>query len=144
MTNNEKAHYIIDLIKVITIEIEEYPMRRKQLLLLRSHLEKAVRLTGTGMYREFKRPESLPLVSHEKALPQIVDKPKNIEPSSSIADNIPEPTSFNLTKSQYITNERIISEILTYLDRNQVYTNFHSKDLNSLHDIPHPDFKGPF
>jgi hypothetical protein len=92
MTNNEKAHYIIDLIKVITIEIEEYPMRRKQLLLLRSHLEKAVRLTGTGMYREFKRPESLPLVSHEKALPQMVDKPKNIEPSSSIADNIPEPT----------------------------------------------------
>jgi len=92
MTNNEKAHYIIDLIKVITIEIEEYPMRRKQLLLLRSHLEKAVRLTGTGMYRELKRPESLPLVSHEKALPQMIDKPKNIEPSSSIADNIPEPT----------------------------------------------------
>ena len=93
MTNNEKAHYIIDLIKVITIEIEEYPMRRKQLLLLRSHLEKAVRLTGTGMYREFKRPESLPLVSHAKALtPEVKDKPKNIEPSSSIADNIPEPT----------------------------------------------------
>ena len=92
MTNNEKAHYIIDLIKVITLEIEEHPMRRKQLLLLRSHLEKAVRLTGTGMYRELKRPESLPLVSHEKALPQMVDKPKNIEPSSSIADNIPEPS----------------------------------------------------
>jgi hypothetical protein len=93
MTNNEKAHYIIDLIKVITLEIEEYPMRRKQLLLLRSHLEKAVRLTGTGMYRELKRPESLPLVSHEKVLtPEVKEKPKNIEPSSNIADNIPEPT----------------------------------------------------
>jgi len=93
MTNNEKAHYIIDLIKVITIEIEEYPMRRKQLLLLRSHLEKAVRLTGTGMYRELKRPESLPLVSHEKVLtPKVNENQKNIEPSASIADNIPEPT----------------------------------------------------
>ena len=93
MTNNEKAHYIIDLIKVITLEIEEHPMRRKQLLLLRSHLEKAVRLTGTGMYREFKRPESLPLVSHAKVLPQeITENQKNIEPSSSIADNIPEPS----------------------------------------------------
>ena len=92
MTNNEKAVYIIHLIEEITKEIQEFPMRRKQLLLLRSHLEKAVRLTGTGRYRELKRPESLPLVSHEKALPQMVDKPKNVEPSSSIADNIPEPT----------------------------------------------------
>ena len=99
MTNNEKAHYIIDLIKVITLEIEEHPMRRKQLLLLRSHLEKAVRLTGTGMYREFKRPESLPLVSHAKALPQeITEKPKGIEPSAIIADNIPEPTKKNRRK----------------------------------------------
>ena len=93
MTNNEKAHYIIDLIKVITLEIEEHPMRRKQLLLLRSHLEKAVRLTGSGMYREFKRPESLPLVSHAKALPEeITEKPKSVEPSAIIADNIPELT----------------------------------------------------
>lgn len=93
MTNNEKAHYIIDLIKVITIEIEEHPMRRKQLLLLRSHLEKAVRLTGTGMYRELQRPESLPLVSHAKVLTQEVNEnAKSIEPSAIIADNIPEPT----------------------------------------------------
>ena len=99
MTNNEKAHYIIDLIKVITLEIEEHPMRRKQLLLLRSHLEKAVRLTGTGRYRELKRPESLPLVSHAKALPQeITEKPKSVEPSAIIADNIPEPTKKNRRK----------------------------------------------
>ena len=99
MTNNEKAHYIIDLIKVITLEIEEHPMRRKQLLLLRSHLEKAVRLTGTGMYREFKRPESLPLVSHAKVLPEeITEKPKSVEPSAIIADNIPEPTRKNRRK----------------------------------------------
>jgi hypothetical protein len=93
MTNNEKAVYIIHLIEEITKEIQEFPMRRKQLLLLRSHLEKAVRLTGTGRYRELKRPESLPLVSHEKALtPEVKEKAKNIEPSASIADNIPEPT----------------------------------------------------
>lgn len=93
MTNNEKAVYIIHLIEEITKEIQEHPMRRKQLLLLRSHLEKAVRLTGTGRYRELKRPESLPLVSHAKALPQeITEKPKSVEPSAIIADNIPEPT----------------------------------------------------
>lgn len=93
MTNNEKAVYIIHLIEEITKEIQEFPMRRKQLLLLRSHLEKAVRLTGTGMYREWKRPESLPLVSHEKALTQKVNEnQKNIEPRASIADNIPEPS----------------------------------------------------
>lgn len=93
MTNNEKAVYIIHLIEEITKEIQEYPMRRKQLLLLRSHLEKAVRLTGTGRYRELKRPESLPLVSHEKVLtPKVNENQKNIEPSASIADNIPEPS----------------------------------------------------
>jgi hypothetical protein len=93
MTNNEKAVYIIHLIEEITKEIQEFPMRRKQLLLLRSHLEKAVRLTGTGRYRELKRPESLPLVSHEKVLtPKVNENQKNIEPSASIADNIPEPT----------------------------------------------------
>jgi hypothetical protein len=32
-------------------------------------------------------------VSHEKVLtPEVKEKPKNIEPSSNIADNIPEPT----------------------------------------------------
>ena len=93
MTNNEKAVYIIHLIEEITKEIQEFPMRRKQLLLLRSHLEKAVRLTGTGRYRELKRPESLPLVSHAKVLPQeITEKPKSVEPSAIIADNIPEQT----------------------------------------------------
>ena len=99
MTNNEKAHYIIDLIKVITLEIEEHPMRRKQLLLLRSHLEKAVRLTGTGMYRELKRPESLPLVSHAKVLTtEVNENAKSVEPSAIIADNIPEPTRKNRRK----------------------------------------------
>jgi hypothetical protein len=45
------------------------------------------------MYRELKRPESLPLVSHEKVLtPKVNENQKNIEPSASIADNIPEPT----------------------------------------------------
>jgi hypothetical protein len=99
MTNNEKAVYIIHLIEEITKEIQEFPMRRKQLLLLRSHLEKAVRLTGTGRYRELKRPESLPLVSHEKVLtPKVNENQKNIEPSSSIADNIPEPSRKNRRK----------------------------------------------
>lgn len=99
MTNNEKAVYIIHLIEEITKEIQENPMRRKQLLLLRSHLEKAVRLTGTGRYRELQRPESLPLVSHAKALtPEVNENAKGVEPSAIIADNIPEPTRKNRRK----------------------------------------------
>jgi hypothetical protein len=99
MTNNEKAVYIIHLIEEITKEIQEHPMKRKQLLLLRSHLEKAVRLTGTGRYRELKRPESLPLVSHAKVLtPEVKENAKGVEPSAIIADNIPEPTKKNRRK----------------------------------------------
>jgi hypothetical protein len=62
-------------------------------------LEKAVRLTGTGRYRELKRPESLPLVSHEKALtPKVNENAKSVEASAIIADNIPEPTKKNRRK----------------------------------------------
>lgn len=99
MTNNEKGHYIIQLIEVITLEIQEFPMRRKQLLLMRSHLEKAVRLTGTGKHRELNRPKSLPLVSHAKPLTdEVNEKPKSVEPSAHIADNLPEPTKKNRRK----------------------------------------------
>lgn len=74
-------------------------MRRKQLLLMRSHLEKAVRCTGTGKHRELNRPQSLPLVNHTKALPEeITEKVISVEPSAHIADNIPEVTKKNRRK----------------------------------------------
>ena len=89
MTDKEKALIIIDLIEKITQEIIDKPMQRKRLLQMRSHLEKAVKLTGNGIKREWSRPPSLPIVSHAKAEP-IPFIPTTTETNGDLlADNIP-------------------------------------------------------
>jgi hypothetical protein len=89
MTDKEKALIIIDLIEKITQEIIDKPMQRKRLLQMRSHLEKAVKLTGNGIKREWSRPPSLPLVSHAKAEPEPF-KPSTTDNNLDVlADNIP-------------------------------------------------------
>jgi hypothetical protein len=89
MTDKEKALIIIDLIAKITQEIIDKPMQRKRLLQMRGHLEKAVKLTGNGIKREWSRPPSLPLVSHTKAEP-VPFKPSTTETNGDLlADNIP-------------------------------------------------------
>lgn len=89
MTDKEKAVIIIDMIEKITQEIIDKPIHRKRLLQMRGHLEKAVKLTGNGIKREWKRPESLPIFQHEKAPPKpfVDDSNKDV-----LADNSPEPT----------------------------------------------------
>jgi len=67
MTDKEKAVTIIDIIEKITQEIIDKPNHRKRLLQMRSHLEKAVKLTGNGIKREWSRPPSLPIFQHQKA-----------------------------------------------------------------------------
>jgi hypothetical protein len=89
MTDKEKALIIIDLIAKITQEIIDKPMQRKRLLQMRGHLEKAVKLTGNGIKREWTRPPSLPLVSPAKAEP-VPFKPSTTETNGDLlADNIP-------------------------------------------------------
>jgi hypothetical protein len=89
MTDKEKALIIIDLIEKVTQEIIDKPMQRKRLLQMRSHLEKAVKLTGNGLKRDWSRPPSLPIVSHAKAEP-IPFIPTTTEPNGDLlADNIP-------------------------------------------------------
>ena len=89
MTDKEKALIIIDLIEKITQEIIDKPMQRKRLLQMRSHLEKAVKLTGNGIKREWSRPPSIPLVSHVKAEP-VPFKPSTTDNNLDVlADNIP-------------------------------------------------------
>jgi hypothetical protein len=89
MTDKEKALIIIDLIAKITQEIIDKPMQRKRLLQMRGHLEKAVKLTGNGIKREWTRPPSLPLVSHAKAEP-VPFKASTTETNGDLlADNIP-------------------------------------------------------
>jgi hypothetical protein len=89
MTDKEKALIIIDLIEKITQEIIDKPMQRKRLLQMRGHLEKAVKLTGNGIKREWTRPPSLPLVSHAKA-ETVPFKPSTTETNGDLlADNIP-------------------------------------------------------
>jgi len=89
MTDKEKALIIIDLIEKITQEIIDKPMQRKRLLQMRSHLEKAVKLTGNGIKREWSRPPSLPLVSHAKAEPVPFKPATNDNNLDVLADNIP-------------------------------------------------------
>ena len=89
MTDKEKAVIIIELIEKVTQEMIDKPQHRKRLLQMRSHLEKAVKLTGNGIKREWSRPPSLPIFQHEKATA------KPFEPETSgdvLADNSPEPT----------------------------------------------------
>jgi hypothetical protein len=89
MTDKEKAVIIIDLIEKVTQEIIDKPMQRKRLLQMRGHLEKAVKLTGNGIKREWSRPLSLPIVSHAKAEP-VPFKPSTTETNGDLlADNIP-------------------------------------------------------
>jgi hypothetical protein len=89
MTDKEKALIIIDLIEKITQEIIDKPMQRKRLLQMRGHLEKAVKLTGNGIKREWSRPPSLPIVSHAKAEP-VPFIPTTTETNGDLlADNIP-------------------------------------------------------
>jgi hypothetical protein len=89
MTDKEKAVIIIDLIEKVTQEIIDKPLQRKKYLQMRGHLEKAVKLTGNGIKREWSRPPSLPIFQHEKGTA------KPFEPETSgdvLADNAPEPT----------------------------------------------------
>ena len=53
MTDKEKAVIIIDLIEKVTQEIIDKPLQRKKYLQMRGHLEKAVKLTGNGIKREW-------------------------------------------------------------------------------------------
>ena len=89
MTDKEKALIIIDLIEKITQEIIDKPMQRKRLLQMRSHLEKAVKLTGNGIKREWSRPLSLPLVTHPKAEPIPFTPATTDNNLDVLADNIP-------------------------------------------------------
>jgi hypothetical protein len=89
MTDKEKALIIIDLIEKITQEIIDKPMQRKKYLQMRGHLEKAVKLTGNGIKREWSRPPSLPLVSHVKAEPIPFESSTKDNNLDVLADNIP-------------------------------------------------------
>jgi hypothetical protein len=89
MTDKEKAIIIIDLIEKVTQEIIDKPMQRKRLLQMRSHLEKAVKLTGNGIKREWSRPPSLPLVTHVKAEPVPFKTSTTDNNLDVLADNIP-------------------------------------------------------
>lgn len=89
MTDKEKALIIIDMIEKVTQEIIDKPLHRKRLLQMRGHLEKAVKLTGNGIKREWSRPPSIPIFQHEIAATQPY---KANEGGDLLADNIPEPT----------------------------------------------------
>jgi pyruvate dehydrogenase E1 component beta subunit len=55
--------------------------------------------------------------------------------------DIPEPTSYNLTKNLYINHLKITKKILKIFKKK---INLHIKNLIKHHDVPGEWFKGPF
>lgn len=65
-------------------------------------------------------------------------------PLSILKENIPEPTSFGLTKTFYTSNARIVSEILKYTNSNNKNIHIYASEISLPHDVPNSDFIGPF
>ena len=65
-------------------------------------------------------------------------------PLSILRENIPEPTSFGLTKTFYISNARIMFEIFRYAEIDYKNINFPTLENSLPHDVPNSDFIGPF
>jgi hypothetical protein len=88
MNDKEMGLTLLKMLESINERIIDFPMQRRKYIMLRSHIEKALRVTGNGVRRELKRPESLPIFQHELKTSEIIIKQE--EPSSIIADNAPE------------------------------------------------------
>jgi len=65
----------------------------------------------------------------------------SVAPQIMTMPDIPEPTSFQLTKNLYITDQKIVIEVSKILKKK--VTN-KMKVKKNLHDIPGEWFKGPF
>lgn len=73
---------------------------------------------------------------------ELILKNKNIfkkEPINLNLPDIPSPTSFHLTKNFYYSAK----DILKYIGK-LTNKNFKTKNIQFLHDLPDPDFRGPF
>ena len=73
---------------------------------------------------------------------ELISNNKNIfkkEPLNLNLPDIPSPTSFHLTKSFYHSSDNILKHIGKLTN-----TKFERKSLNFFHDLPDPDFRGPF
>ena len=58
--------------------------------------------------------------------------------------DIPEPTSFGLTKHIYLTHLEITKKVLDVLKINKKKLKKLNISKPILHDVPNEDFKGPF
>ena len=70
-------------------------------------------------------------------------KKLKLAPKKLAMPDVPEPTSFSLTKDFYITTKKIVETVLVMFNRK---SNNLNKDIKEsyLHDVPGPWFKGPF
>ncbi len=65
-------------------------------------------------------------------------------PNRLTMPDIPEPTSFGLTKHIYMTHLEIISKVLDILKINKKYLKKLKISKPKFHDVPNEGFKGPF
>jgi hypothetical protein len=88
MTDKEIGLTLLKMLEDINEKLIDYPMQRRKYMLLRGHIEKALKVTGNGVRRELNRPESLPIFQHETK-PQQKPLAEEIE-NTILADNSPE------------------------------------------------------
>ena len=77
----------------------------------------------------------------------IMERDHNIlknSPARLTMPDIPEPTSFALTKNFYITHLEIIKKVLNILNINQNKLKKLKITKTKYHDVPNEEFKGPF
>ena len=91
MTDKELGLTLLKVLEYVNQKIIDIPLQRRKYLKLRSHIEKALQVSGNGIRRELNRPPSLPIFRHEVA--PTTNPVKPVEQSSVIADNAPEPTT---------------------------------------------------
>ena len=65
----------------------------------------------------------------------------SVAPQIMTMPDIPEPTSYQLTKNLYITDQKIAKEVLKILKKKLINKTILKK---KHHDIPGEWFKGPF
>lgn len=136
-----------------TIEIAKIYKHLKENKISFDHLDMNIikPLITNKIYKSVKKTGKLLILdntSHKicsigsEIISELISKEKKIfrkEPVYLALPDIPSPTSFYLTKNYYNTSEKIIKTIGNILNKKIKF-----KKEFILHDIPDPDFKGPF
>lgn len=90
MNDKEIGLELLKILEVVNQKIIDNPTKRRKYILIRGHIEKALKQSGNGIVRTLNRPPSVPIVSH--TLKDELQQNQKQSNSDILADNAPEPT----------------------------------------------------